>query len=311
MLQKLQNLDRRILYATLIVLCSIVLFIPGELPVSVEKQTVDLYAKLMSIPTDKPVIIETDWTISTRGENMGHLEAMVRILMSRGVKFAFFTATSEAPAVQVSRNVVDAINRERKAAGLSEYKQGVDYVSIGLFPNTEGIQTAIGQDIRKAWGDRKVKTVSGDKGAFETDVLKGVTSIKDVSLYVVITASSTIDTAVERLSDKVDIGLMCTGVVGGTAMNFYPNQVKGIASGLKAGYEMEYMMKHGVNHRGEGGKIKVPQDRPGEIAPVKEGVTTSRAAKYFLTLHVALLVLILAVILGNVTMVLSKKAGAK
>ncbi|MFX8875748.1 hypothetical protein ABTM97_19475, partial [Acinetobacter baumannii] len=87
------------------------------------------------------------------------------------------------------------------------YKQGDDYISIGLFPNTEGIQVAMGQDLRKAWGDRKVKTIDGDKGVFETGVMKNVNSIKDVSLMVIVTASSTVDTAVERLSDKVDLGL--------------------------------------------------------------------------------------------------------
>jgi hypothetical protein len=314
MLQTLQNLDRRILYVTLVVLCSLFLFVPGELPVSVEKQTVDLYSKLMTIPTDKPVIIETDWTVSTRGENMGHLESLVRILMARKVKFAFFTATSEAPAVQVSRSVVDRINEERKKAGLYEYKPGEDYISIGLFPNTEGIQVAMGQDLRKAWGDRKVKTANGDKGVFETSVMKNVNSIKDVSLMVIVTASSTVDTAVERLSDKVDLGLMCTGVVGGTSLQYYPAQLKGIANGLKAGYEMEYMMKYGVNVPDAKGVVKVPADRPEQIPAVGEGVAMDRASKYYLTLHVALVVLILAVILGNVTMVMSKRAangGAK
>ncbi|MES1147368.1 MAG: hypothetical protein ABUL49_01320, partial [bacterium] len=70
------------------------------------------------------------------------------------------------------------------------------------------------------------------------------------------------------------------------------------------------MMKYGVNHvDAASGQIKVPADRPGEIPPVKEGVTTSRANKYYLTLHVALVVRILAVALGNITMILSRKAG--
>ncbi|MGY2498218.1 hypothetical protein, partial [Klebsiella pneumoniae] len=139
--------------------------------------------------------------------------------------------------------------------------------------NTEGIQVAMGQDLRKAWGDRKVKTIDGDKGVFETGVMKNVNSIKDVSLMVIVTASSTVDTAVERLSDKVDLGLMCTGVVGGTSMQYYPAQIKGIANGLKAGYEVESMMKYGVNVPDASGKIKIPADRPEQIPPVKEGVT--------------------------------------
>jgi hypothetical protein len=309
-MEKLQNLDRRVLYVILVVLCSLGLFIKVQIPVKVDQQTATLYQKLMTIDKDKTVLIQTDWTISTRGENMGHLEALTRILMARDIKFVFYTATTEAPAVEVSRDVVARINAERKKAGLREYKHNEDYVSLGLFPNAEGINQAMGRDLRKAWKDRTVVRDGKQVGAFETAALKNVNSIKDISLMVVVTASATVDIAVERLSDKVDMALMCTGVVGGTSIQFYPAQLKGIASGLKGGYEMEYMMAHGINHKGADGKTLVENSAITEtIPPLDYKVTLDRANKYYATLHIALALVILAVVVGNVAMFASRKGG--
>lgn len=311
-MEKLQNLDRRILYALLIVLCSLGLFVRAEIPTKVDQQTADLYAKLMAVEPGKTVIVQTDWTLSTRGENMAHLEALTRILMHRDIKFVFYTATTEAPAVEVSRSVVDRINRERKAAGFKEYVMNDDYVTLGLFPNAEGINQAMGQDLRKAWGDKMVKRNGQPVPAFETAALKNVRSIKDIPLMVVVTASSTNDIAVERLSDKVELGLMCTGVVGGTSLQYYPAQYKGIASGLKGAYEMEYMMKNGINYKVGDKEPAVPNEKIGSVVPpIDKGVTLDRANKYYLTLHIALTLLIGVVVLGNISMIASKRAAKK
>ena len=101
---KLQTLDRRILYAVLVVTTAASLFIHVEIPVNADVSSKDLYIALMDIPPEKTILIESDWTNSTRGESAGHFEALMRILMSRGQKFAIYSlADPQAPQVAPRR----------------------------------------------------------------------------------------------------------------------------------------------------------------------------------------------------------------
>ncbi|MCU0316273.1 MAG: hypothetical protein MUC92_06745 [Fimbriimonadaceae bacterium] len=307
---KLQNVDRRVLYVILLVATSLGLFLPSRIPNDPEPAAKDLYALLMQLPEDKPVIIQSDWTNSTRGETMGHLEALCRILMSRRIKFVIY-ATADAQAGQVALNVIRQINEERKKAGLVTYREGVDYIYLGVFPNAEGAGQNMRNDIRKAWGTRQTK-VDGQAGrvpVFDTAVLRNMRSVSDASLMVVITASATIDVAVQRLSDKVTMACMSTGVVAPSLLPFYQaGQLKGFAGGLRGAYDMEYMMAHGINYSPTPGQEpKVTAEKFGEIPPVPEGKSFERAARYFGTLHIALTLLILAVVMGNVGMFVAKK----
>ncbi|MBS1709536.1 MAG: hypothetical protein JSS65_12555 [Armatimonadetes bacterium] len=308
---KLQKVDRRVLYVVLVVLTSIGLFLKAEIPVAVDDSSADFYAKLMKIDPNKPVVVQTDWTISTRGENMAHLECLLRILMTRKIKFVYYSATSDAPAFQVATDVIRHINEERKAMNLKVYERGTDYIGLGLFPNAEGANESMRNDIKKAWGGRRVRMPDGNEtDIFQTPVLKGVNSMGDFGLMVVVTASDTIDFAVQRLNDKVELTGMATGVIAPGMLPYYQaRQLKGFAGGLKGCYDMEYMMKHGINHPEEGGKIYVNAGKiVGEVPPLGSGKDLARATQYYADLHIALSLLIFAVVVGNVAMFAQKKA---
>ena len=158
---KLQTLDRRILYAVLVVTTAASLFIHVEIPVNADVSSKDLYIALMDIPPEKTILIESDWTNSTRGESAGHFEALMRILMSRGQKFAIYSlADPQAP--QVARDALQRINIERKGQNLKTYEPWVDYMELGYFANAEGQHNSIANDIRKAWSSRKERDDKGE-----------------------------------------------------------------------------------------------------------------------------------------------------
>ncbi len=307
---KAQTLDRRVLYAVLIVLTATSLFFKTEIPVNPDDSSKDLYVSLMTIDPSKTVLIESDWTNSTRGESAGHFEALMRILMFRKVKFVVYSI-ADAQAPQVARDALMRIQEERKGQGLKEYEPWVDYLDIGYFPNAEGHLQAVGNNIRTAWGGRKERDDTGkERGIFESPVLSNVRVVGDAGLVVVVSASATIDIAVERLYGKVPLAFMVTGVMGPNALPYYQaGQIVGIGVGLKGVYDVEYMMKYGVNYRPDGAtkaKVLYKEDSV-VVAPVTEGTTMDRGARYFLPLHVALTLMILAIIFGNVAMFASRR----
>ncbi|HXH62458.1 MAG TPA: hypothetical protein VNI20_14010 [Fimbriimonadaceae bacterium] len=311
---KMQAIDRRILYGILILLTASSLFVHVEIPVNPDASSLDLYVSLMSIPENKVVLLESDWTNSTRGESAGHQEALLRILMDRNIKFVVYSlADPQSP--QVARDTMLRINEERKKQGLPQYSLWNDYMDLGYFPNAEGQLNSMANDLRGAWSGHKERDPEGvERDVFESPVLKNVKSVGDCSLLVINSASSTIDTAVERLYGKIPLGFMVTGVMGPSALPYLQaGQLVGMAIGLKGVYDVEYMMKYGVNYKGKDGKIKVHYDKKAgvEIPPIAEGTTFDRGARYFLPLHVALTLMIVAIALGNIAMFIGRKKEAK
>lgn len=309
---KMQKVDRRILYVILVVFVCTGLFIPVKIPVEPDPSSKDFYATVMAIPEGSTVLVQTDWTNSTRGESMGHFENLMRLLMSKKLKFVFYSA-ADPVAPQVARTVITRINAERKAEGLYVYQVGKDYLDLGYFANAEATNTNMGTDLRQAWANRTSKVPEGGEvDIFKTDVLKDIRKIGDCKMMVVVTASASIDIAIQRLANKVPITAMVTGVTGPGVLPFYQSgQVKGIAIGLKGVYDTEYLMANGINVSNGDERPKVTWAKTSSVDKVVEGKTFARGNQYYGTLHVALVLLILAVILGNVGMFMSRRATRK
>ena len=92
---RLQTIDRRIIYAVLLVFILIPLFLPGlQLPNYPAKQSVDFYDTVERVGAKDPasahkiVIIDGQWSPSTRGENQWQAEAIVTHLMQKHLRFA-------------------------------------------------------------------------------------------------------------------------------------------------------------------------------------------------------------------------------
>lgn len=306
--EKLQKVDRRVLYSILIVLVSLGLFLPLEIPTDPDPSSRGLYESIMSIPEGGTVIVQTDWTNSTRGESMGHFENLMRLLMSRDVKFVFYSA-ADPIAPQVARTVILRINAERQEQGLKVYQIGEDYIDLGYFANAEATNTNMGTDLRNAWKNKKTKVPSGsDIDIWQSPVLRDVRRIEDLDMMIVVTASASIDVAVQRLNRQVKIGTMVTGVVGPSVLPYYQaGQIVGAAVGLKGVYDMEYMMQYGVGIADADGEIRVSPTGDRTVPALTEGTRLARGASYYGTLHIALLLLILAVVVGNLAMFMSRK----
>ncbi len=320
--EKLQSVDRRVLYTILIALTSLPLFLKIVLPNRPNGESIDAFMQLMNAPTDKLVLVESDWTISTRGENSGHLENTVRILMRRGIKFAMYSwADPQAP--QVARNVVRAINEERVAAGQPVYREWEDWIDLGLVSDLESKANAMVANFQSAWNDVRVRDPEGNKRrVFESPVMSRAKSIKDVSLLINITANSSGDVLVERLGGKVKLISMCTGVVGPQLLPYAQAGVQvngeqtflmsGIVIGLKGVYDLEYLMEFGLNVPDAKGVVRVPSNATRQkIEPFTGMKNFDRGQNYYLTLHVALFLLILAIAVGNLGVMLGRKGGAR
>ncbi|MBS1719107.1 MAG: hypothetical protein JST35_01530 [Armatimonadetes bacterium] len=292
--QKLQSVPRTTLFAILVLFTAGPLFISGiKIPGEPTPEVKSLFNKLMTIPEGSTVLIGSDWTKSTRGESQGAFRALVRILMRRKIKFAIYT-TGDPQAPEVARNEVkDIIDEEKKADPSFKWERWNDWVSMGYFPGAEGTANAFENDFVGAVSDKKDVTPQGLKlSVTSSPVLEKIKSLEDVELIVTVTASKTVTIAIERIK-KAPMAAMVTGVMGPETRVYYPRQLMGMSAGLRGVYDMESMMEKEFTD------------------PKYKDLNKDRGARYYPTLHFAIGLLIIAVIIGNVGMFMQKKEEAK
>ena len=309
--EKLMSVKRHTLYLLLIVATSVPTFFSITLPNKPDQPSIDFFTTVMALPEGSTILIETDWTKSTRGDSMAQMQALLRILMRHNIKFAIYS-TADPAAPQVARDTIGRLSEERRAKGERPYVRWEDWVDLGYFPNSEATNNAIATNIRKAFaGKTEVPGVGQPaRDVFRSPVLSKIQKVGDMPLLLVVTASKTFDIIVERLYGKVPLAAMVTGVMGPECTVYYASgQMVGLCVGLKGALDIERLMESGVNNPPEKPVVvnkKSPEVVPGFPGAINEG----NGKAYYPTLHVALALMILAVVIGNIGMVLTRK-GAK
>ncbi len=286
--EKLQSISKSWIYLVLIIFTSVPLFLTGlKVPNDPEKSTIDLYSAIMAIPEGKTILIESDWTNSTHGESGGQFKALMRLIARKKLKACIYTA-ADPQAPKVSRDTLRSLNDEFKKSGIV-FNEWTEWVNLGYFPSAEATTVSMASDVRKAFSGKKAKSPDGtQRDVFASPVLSDIHNINDFPLLIVLTASNTSNVVIERLYGKVKLAMMVTGVMGPETQVYYDShQLVGLAKGLKGDYDMETQME---------------KDFPGQT-------NLDQGALYYPTLHFALFLLIIMVVLGNVGMAMARRSG--
>ncbi len=303
------SLNRRILYLILIVVSTVPLFFQIKVPDKPDDSTIDMYSKLMSLPEGSTVLLSTGWTYSTRGENKGQFDAILKILMRRHIKAALFSI-SDVTAPKVAIEEITELNMERQKEGKKPYQRWSDWVSLGFFPNGDGTANAMSVSLVKAFeGKQEVAPNGSVENVFNSPVLKGHDSISSIPLLIGVESTSATTTYIQKLGGKVPIVFAVTGVMGPEALPYYSSgQVSGLAIGLKGALDLETLMQYGINNPGPNGVVMVPsQHHAGVVPGFPNDKNYGTGLAYFPTLHVSLALLILAVLVGNIGMYMQRR----
>jgi hypothetical protein len=226
--------------------------------------------------------------------------------MRKKVKFAVYS-TGDPQAPEVARKVIELVNREREAKSQPRYERFKDWISLGYFASSEGTTGGISNNIRGVWETLK-DTPEGKTptSVWQSEVFKDVKTVKDIKLLVNVTASKTADIIVERLFGKIPLAFMVTGVMVPETFNYYSSgQISGLVGGLKGVYDLEQLMEKGLNGDSPYKSAKHPE----VIEGFKGDNNIGNGTRYYPALHFAIFTLILAVVIGNIGMYLSRKEG--
>ena len=184
---RLQTIDRRMIYAILLVTILIPLFFPITLPTYPSKQSQDFYDTVEKVAKESPnkiVIIDGQWSPSTRGENQWQTQAVVTHLMMRHLHFAILSFDTQNNTVTQTQ-IVEPLAKQYG------YVYGKDYVNWGFrpfpafIPTVKGLVTDIPATIKK---DYKGTPIT------QFPVMQGIKTRNDVGAVVEITAAATAET---------------------------------------------------------------------------------------------------------------------
>lgn len=190
MLERLQSIDRRVIYLCLVVVIIITLFNPIGLKVSVGANTRGIFKAIDALPAGSVLWLAMDFDASTNAEQYPMVSVLLDHAFKKNLKVVSFSMWTQGG--QIFRQLVEPVAARYKKV------EGTDYLNIGYKPGLGVVLQAMVADISKAAAgtDQKgrplasmplgqqVKRLTKDYVAFIVDIAAGDPGIIDYINYV-------------------------------------------------------------------------------------------------------------------------------
>lgn len=228
--QRMLAIDRRILYGLLFVTIVASLIAPIRMSASISPPVRRFYEEIERLQPGDVVMISSNWSASTIAENQPQLEALIRHLMRKRVRFTLISF--DAQARDISNRLAMRITPE---AG---YEYGKDWAHFGFFPDIiiaiKGMVNSIPETIQK--------DVRGNEVG-QLPLLQGVTSLRQYKLVIDVTPSGTVPYWFSYAPKEVGILYCPTSVMAAEAYTFLDSgQIRGMITGAKGAQEYEQLL---------------------------------------------------------------------
>ncbi|MGR3173836.1 MAG: hypothetical protein ACUZ8N_04485 [Candidatus Scalindua sp.] len=231
-MERLLNIDRRIIFAIVAVAVTIPLLIRFDLPVLPTKEVRGIYDKIDSLPERSHILIAFDYDPASKEELQPMAIALLHHCFRKNIKVIGMTLNPGGTGLADS-----AINEVGK-----EYNKinGEDYVFLGYKTGVELVMINMGENIYSAFP----KDFYGNATA-DLPVLKGIQSLQDFDFVIDLASGSSIEAWIAFGKEKYnfDLGAGCTAVIGPDMYPFLQSkQIEGLMSGLKGAAEYEILI---------------------------------------------------------------------
>lgn len=277
LLVNLQNIDRRILYVVIAIVLSVPLIMrPSKHPDAVFPEVQGAYNVIDSIPEGKIVLVSTSWGAGTMAENEPQLEALMRHMFAKKIKFAIMSW--EPGGSEITYKSALRIQNDVNA------KYGRDWVHLGYKTGSaSAIISGLSQDFQAFMKQDKLGTPLS-----ELPAVSFVKNYKQIGAVTDITSVGLMDYWIAYLTTPKHIPLIyCpTAVMSASA---YPQldsgQLKGMLNGVMGAVQYETLIGRG-----------------------SESTDASAISWALSAAHIYIIVLI---ILGNLGYLVAKRAGIR
>lgn len=234
-LERLQHLDRKVIYLVLFIAISFPLLKPLNLPIVVSKETRGIYDTIEALPPGSVVALSFDYAAT--GYSEMHPQASVvfqHLLMRPGLKVLLVAFWEAGPmfANELIQGQVD----------LNGKQYGTDFVNLGYIPGGETAMAAFASDIHKAYPKDYLGT-----SISAIPMMANIKSAKDIDLFITIAAGSPgVPEIVRQIQGPYGVKF-ASGVTAISAPISMPyissGQMIGMMSGLGGAAEYEVLIE--------------------------------------------------------------------
>jgi hypothetical protein len=234
-LEKLDTLDRRIIFIFIALSIAVPLFFPVNLDFSITQPVQSFYDAIENLPPGSKVLVSCDYDPGSMPELYPMNVAVFYHLMSRNLKIItmqLWPAGTPLAERALSEVLKDFPNK----------KYGEDYVNLGFKEGREVVMVSMGTNIPKTF-----PTDYQGRKLEDLPIMQGVTNFDDLALLVNISGGlpGTKEWVLQVQSRyHVKLGSGCTAV---SAPEFYPyvqsGQLVGLLGGMKGAAEYEKLVK--------------------------------------------------------------------
>lgn len=233
-LERLQSIDRRIMYLLLAAVIAVPLIWRLDLPLVVGPAAQGAYDAVEAMPQDKIALISIYWDAGTIAENRPQTEALIRHMFMRDKKFAIL-----AFAPQGNKFAYDSAERIAREMG-KEY--GRDWVHWGYRPsaNLVPLLQSFPRDVQGSIG----KDYHGTPLS-KIPVMRDVETIRDIGLIAEVTPSATLELWIGFIYGPYRTPIIYAPTAVMAPEGFNPldaGQIKGMLTGMRGAAEYEHLL---------------------------------------------------------------------
>jgi hypothetical protein len=228
---RLLMIDRRILYLILFVNIIIFLLIPIKVPTVTSPPVRKFYDTIEQLQPGDIVMVSSNWSAGTIGENRPQLEAVIRHLMRKKVRFTVISFDPQAR--DISFRFISRVTQE------GGYQYGKDWAHFGFLP-------ALVAGIKGMVKDIPATIKQDIKGTpiAQLPVMQGVKTLADYKMVIDITPSGTVPAWIAYRPKNLIVLFCPTSVMAAEAYTFLDSgQVAGMLTGAIGAQEYEQLLQ--------------------------------------------------------------------
>ncbi|MFP4497257.1 MAG: hypothetical protein ACLFQV_03520 [Vulcanimicrobiota bacterium] len=231
-LDKIENIDRRLIYLAVILAVILPLLFPVGMDVQVTKPVEDIYNYVEELPDESIIWMGFDYTNSTRTECDAQTIAFLHHVFRKNHK-VFITST-RPEGNNIAQNVL------RKITPLYNKEYGIDYALLGYKPGNQVMMLQICQNVRGLYNTDVYGTPITD-----LVMMNQVKNAKDIDFFFTSSSNASFDGYVQVVSTQYNIP-MGGGSTAVSVPQYYiyidSGQIVGILGGLKGAAEYEKLI---------------------------------------------------------------------
>ncbi len=231
---KLQAIDRRYLYAALLIIVVLGLLVPIPLPLAVGPQARGFYQAIETADPNKIALVSTLWSASTQGENRPQTRVILEHLMRKRLRFALI-AFGDPQSTILAQEVAEGLAKQY------HYEYGRDWINFGYRADIAGTLKGMVKDMRETLK----RDSQEDKPLDQFPVMKGIHNIKDVNVIAEVSASGNYASWLGLVVGTTDAAF-CYAPTSVMAPELYTyidsGQMKGMLFGIKGAAEYERLL---------------------------------------------------------------------